>query len=146
MTDTANARELIADVLNGEALQWFSGRDELLPVADAILSALPEIVRFMVKPLAWGEWSKGYSVQTWNHLGVLSQAESSIGTYRVGRLHKYVKSTDKKNRPFDSEYSSSWYVDAPLSSGLLGPFNGDVEAKAAANAHHRAQVMEGLGL
>ena len=146
MTEPMNARELIAQHIGDQVLST-SNHDGMgvARATDAILAAMPDIIRSMVVPMVWSEWRKDYSVQTWNRLGILSQAESSIGTYRVGRLHKYVKSTDKKKRAFDSEYSSSWYVDAPLSSGLLGPFNGDVEAKAAANAYNVNQIIKLLG-
>ncbi|WP_353298090.1 hypothetical protein [Sulfitobacter pacificus] len=110
--------------------------------ADAIIAALPD----MVVPLVWSDWSDEYCIQTWNRLAVLAKAKTEIGEYRIGRKHDYIKSTNPQKRAFDSVYSSEWYVDAPFSGFLLGPFKGDVEAKKVAQAHHAAQALSAFGI
>ena len=118
-----NARELIADVLNGEALQWLNGREELLPVADATLAAMPEIVRAMVVPLVWegddGEWI----------------AKSGYGHYEI--------SCNDKRVEFLIGYGSLSMVRLWRNDNL----GYDLEAaKADANTHNAAQIMKGLGI
>lgn len=104
------------------------------------------IIRASVPELVWGEWH-GYRLHTWNNLAALAEANSAYGRYSIGRLHRYLPSTNKKVRPFDREYSNEWWVEAPFNKGaLLGPFGHDVEAKAAAQAHNVAQLMKGLGI
>lgn len=134
-------RDKLAEIVSDPIYGSESG-ERALHTADAIIAALPD----MVVKLEWEDWSYHYSVQTWNRLAVLTKAKTQIGEYRIGRKHEYTKSTDKKLRAFDSIYSSEWYVDAPFSVLLRGPFKGDVEAKAAAQAHHIAQVLSAFGI
>ena len=135
---TEPLRDKIAGII------WHDRQGQNTPesVADAILAT----IKASVPELVWGEWH-GYSLHTWNNLAALTGANSAYGRYSIGRLHRYLPSTDKKVRPFDHEYSNEWWVEAPFNKGaLLGPFGHDVEAQAAAQAHHVAQKTDWMGV
>ncbi len=111
MSDSMSARELIAGIIGPHA--WGAIYPEnRLKAADAILAAMPEIVRGMVVPLVWRD-----SYGVW-------RAETPFGDYKVcGRI-----------------------LSLPLPMNPQQVHADEDAAKAAANAHHEAQIMAGLGI
>jgi hypothetical protein len=116
MIEPMNARELIANVLDRER-KWPDAPE----TADAILSALPEIVQSMVNPLVWcpsDDKAEFYEYST---------ADNHSYEYEVG------------------ECDFGWFfVEHILGYECSDHFGTPDAAKAAANAHHRAQVMSAI--
>ena len=96
-----------------------------------------------VKPLVWSPYFNGFSLHTDTRLAAYSDARTVVGTYSVGRQHSYIKSSKPDERPFDHYLSSSWWLETP-NLKILGPFNGDMEAKAAAQADHEQRILTAI--
>ena len=96
-----------------------------------------------VKPLVWSPFMNGYCLHTDTRLAACSTAESIIWTYAIGRKHTYMKTTKPEERAFDDHLSSAWWVETP-SRKLIGPFNSDVLAKAAAQADYDARIRSAI--
>lgn len=112
MSDSTNSRELIADIIGPYA--WGAIYPEnRLKAADAILAAMPEIVRAMVVPLVWLDAD-------------FEQDADYVDSTFICQIQE----------------GNFWYG-AEVSAHMCGT---NEEAKAAANAHHVAQIMEGLGI
>ena len=115
----SNAREKISEIIADH--HDYHGVD-CEETADAIITALPEIVAGMVEPLVWDQLS-GSSFRC--------QVQ---GSYNI-RVETY---------------GSGWHVlwSAPGITDTLvdGRFESHEQAKAAAQAHHTAQIMGALGL
>tara|TARA_R110000851_G_scaffold308778_1_gene467854 strand:- start:2365 stop:2700 length:336 start_codon:yes stop_codon:yes gene_type:complete len=110
-----NARELIRGAIVGTS--YSGGADwEFDDMADAILAAMPDIIRAMVVPLVWEE--------------VLE----SGGFHNSGNYSVYHGRT-KCSLVVVGEDGISITCGASIA-----------EAMTAANAHHAAQIMTGLGL
>ena len=118
MTD---AREKLLDILEANPNDYHA--------ADAILTALPEIVRAMVKPLVWGE-----RIQKMKPIYFITN--STCGKYQVKEW------IDGSGRVicFDTPFGKPARIEAPRSAGGPEPL------KAAAQDHHAAQIMTALGL
>ncbi len=107
----SDAREKLIEILDAER-KWPDAPE----TADAILSAMPDIVRGMVKPLEW----------------VGGLAETPFGAYYV-------------TEEGDDAWSFSC-VEYPYAEKSEAEFESEQSAMAAANAHNAAQVLTSLGL
>ena len=126
MSEPMNARELIAKVIWEEVrevedqcdIEWneMDGNHLHFVAADAILAAMPGIIRAMVVPLAWdGNFAKTPFGYYWtNEFGAWGLHEPSGCHYTPEGAHGKCETEDL--------------------------------AKDAASGHYAAQIMKGLGL
>lgn len=91
-------------------------RDSFRDIADAIIAALPD----MVEPLVWHDYGKNEY-----HLSLGSVAEQNGNFYRIRCIGL-----------------DAWQIEGDLT----GIFPTLEAAKAAANAHHRAQAVSVFGI
>jgi len=96
-----------------------------------------------VRALEWTPYFDGYCLHTETRIAAYSDAKGVAGSYSVGRKHKYAKSTKPKERAFDDHISSDWWTECPTRK-LIGPFNSDILAKAAAQADYEARILAAL--
>lgn len=98
-----------------------------------------------VKPLMWAPYFNGYCLHADTRIAAYSYAYAITGRYSIGRKHEYKKSTDPRERPFDDVLSSDWWIETPCRK-ILGPFNSDILAKAAAQADYEARILAAIEL
>ena len=141
----AAAYEAAAQVCdNGNAGAFWGKAIRALATPDQIAAlAAVRVATVTVKPLVWSPFMNGYCLHTETRLAACSTAESIIGTYAIGRKHTYMKTTKPEERAFDDHLSSAWWVETP-SRKLIGPFNSDVLAKAAAQADYDARIRSAI--
>lgn len=147
MRDTINEYvpmpSLESDLLQGPENSVFCAT-----VAEAVIAEITRLraasqQSVRVKPLVWSPYFNGFSLHTDTRLAAYSDARTVVGTYSVGRQHSYIKSSKPDERPFDYALSSSWWLETP-NRKILGPFNGDMEAKAAAQADYEQRIRTAI--
>lgn len=145
-------------IRRGDALRIYSNMQLTIEEAKSAIAALPAVAasqpaypavkadscqRVVVKPLVWSAWMNGFSLHTDTRLAACADAAVFFGRYSIGRKHTYLKSTKPNDRAFDDCLSSEWWVECP-DRKLIGPFNGDVLAKAAAQADYEARILAAI--
>jgi len=115
------AREMIAGIIKGPLKWTLDGMESDPPppdeAADAILAALPEIIKGMLQPLEWVESEN----------------------YKMRQCGKYIIQNE-----YDAEGNSTWAFG--VSGILVSDHKTLVCAIEAANAHNAAQVLKALGM